>query len=364
MRYSAKRFAIVFLVLGFLGSTSAVIEADGRVHGLVADESGGVLPGVTVVATSADGRVLASVVTDDVGRYAFAGLPDGVRLTFQLEGFSPAVVDVAVKPDGDSPVATQRLLIAPRSETVIVQGKAPVEAPPAPPRAPLPASPPPPVLLPVPDHDRDSVCGPAKANAFAESFGTIRSRRYAGENALYAQGDELFIDGGTATGLEAGQNVVARRTYRVASASSGMTGEHTAGVLQIVTAGERASIAVVIYACDELMRGDRLEAFTPEPLRAPEPNGMPAYDNAARILFADAGQMVGAPRRLMVIDRGSHNGIRAGQPLTLFRRARHSGERAIVGDAVVVAVRSDSATIRIERASDAITLGDFAAPPR
>ena len=32
-------------------------ESTGRLHGVVADESGGVLPGVTVVATTGDGRV-------------------------------------------------------------------------------------------------------------------------------------------------------------------------------------------------------------------------------------------------------------------------------------------------------------------
>ena len=34
----------------------------------------------------------------------------------------------------------------------------------------------------------------------------------------------------------------------------------------------------------------------------------------------------------------------------------------VVGDAVVVAVRGDSATIRVERASDAIVFGDLVAP--
>jgi hypothetical protein len=197
-----------------------------------------------------------------------------------------------------------------------------------------------------------------------ESFGTIRSRRYVGDNALYATGDELFIDGGTANGLEVGQNVVARRSYRVSGDPHGATGEHTAGVLQIVAAGERAAIAVVVYACDELMRGDWLAAFMPEPLRAPETDGTPAFDNAARILFADAGQLIGAPRRLMVIDRGSDNDIRVGQRLTVFRRSRHGGGPSIIGDAVVVAARIDSATIRIERASDVIALGDFAARQR
>jgi hypothetical protein len=119
----------------------------------------------------------------------------------------------------------------------------------------------------------------------------------------------------------------------------------------------------VIYACDELMRGDLLAPFNPEPIRTPEPFGVPAYDNAARILFGDLGQTLGVPRRLMVIDRGRDNGLQAGQRLTLFRRQR-SGAPSIVGDAVVVAVRIDSATIRVERVVDAIRLGDWAAPQR
>jgi len=299
-----------------------------------------------------------------VGRYVFDGLPAvPISLTFQLEGFATAVVDLA--PGVDASVATQRLMLASRSETVVVHGKTPVDVPLPPLRPPLPRPAPPSVVIPVPDHDRDSICGPAKPGVTAEFFGTIRSRRYAAQNGLYAKGDELFIDGGTANGLEVGRNVVARRMYRVTGDPRGAKAEHTAGLLQIVAADERGSVAVVIYACDELMRGDRLAPFTPEQRRSPEPAGIPAYDDAARILFADAGHLMGAPRRLMVIDRGLDNSIRVGQRLTLFRRPlRGAGTPSVVGDAVVVAVRSDSATIRVERATDVISSGDWAAPQR
>jgi len=116
-----------------------------------------------------------------------------------------------------------------------------------------------------------------------------------------------------------------------------------------------------VYACDELRKGDYLASFNPEPARLPDPVGNPAYGDAARILFADAGQMLGAPRRLMVIDRGSEHGIYVGQRLTLFRR-RGDAKRSVVGDAVVVALRVDSATIRVESATDVISSGDWAAP--
>jgi hypothetical protein len=356
-------FACVVLAILAGGPGSAFLTAaEGRVHGTVVDESGGVLPGVTVVATSSDGRVVATV-SNEAGRYLFSALPPGTTtLTFQLEGFSDASLQVDVKGSADIALAPQRLTVAPRSETVLVEGKAPVAPPPVTARLP-PPPPPPPAVVPVPEHDRDSICGPAKAAANPESLGIIHSRRYGGgDNGLYAKDDQILIDGGTLSGLEVGRNVVARRTFVVSGDRRRETGEHTSGVVQIVAAGERASVAVVIYTCDEIMRGDRLAAFTPEPVHGAEPAGTPAYDRAARILFADSGQLVGAPRRFLVIDRGGDHGIHVGQRLTLFRRSRFDGNPSVVGDAVVVAVRGDSATIRVESAVDAIAFGDLAAP--
>src|SRR5450759_1942442 len=293
---SLRRFTTaLFVLLGLWSAASSTYGADRNVRGVVSDESNGVLPGVTIVATAADGRVLATAVTDGAGRYVIGPVAAGrVTLTFQLEEFSPVAVRVAIGADADA-VVSQRLVVAPRSETVVVYGKLPV--PPPPPR---PAPRPRPVTISVPEHDRDSICGPAKLSATPESLGTIRSRRYAA-NGLYAEGDELVIDGGMLSGLDVGRNFVVRRTYRVEWEPRSETGEHTAGLVQIVAADEHASVAVVIYACDEVMPGDRLASFNPEPRRAPAPVGTPDYRYAARILFPDIGQLLGAPRRLMAV---------------------------------------------------------------
>jgi hypothetical protein len=133
--------------------------------------------------------------------------------------------------------------------------------------------------------------------------------------------------------------------------------------VQIVSASEHTSVGVVVYACDELMQGDWLASFAPEPVRAAEPLGTPAFDDAAKILYGDAGQIVGAPGRLMVIDRGRNHGLQPGQRMTLFRRSAGS-RRSVVGDAVVVAARFESATIKIVHATDVIEFGDWAAPQR
>jgi hypothetical protein len=357
-------FTITLFALLGLWSAAASGSAAGRnVRGVVTDESNGVLPGVTVVATSADGGVLATAVTDGQGRYVLGPLAAGrVTLTFQLQGFSPAAVRVEIGAEADA-VVSPRLVVAPQSETVLVYGKVPVPPPPPPPSPPPPPPRPRPVTKAVPEHDRDSVCGPAKLGAMPESFGTVRSRRYAA-NGLYAAGDELVIDGGTLSGLDVGRNLVVRRTFTVQWDPRSAIGEHTAGLVQIVSADESSSVAVVIYACDEIMPGDRLASFNPEPLRAPAPAGTPDYRNAARILFPDIGQLLGAPRRMMVIDLPV-TGVRVGQRVTLFRRRLSGGGApSVVGDAVVVAVRIDSATIRVEHVTDAIFFGDWAAVQR
>lgn len=349
---------------GAAQTTQIARSATAVVHGTAIDSSGGVLPGVSVVASGTDRRVFATTITDEAGEYRFTAVPNGpLDLSFQIDGFATRVVRLTIRPNDDLEVV-ERLDLAPLTETVVVRGHAPV----APPR---PSPPPPSVLVPVPEHDQESVCGPAKADAAPESFGTIRSRSREAEPGLYGKGDELIVDGGTVNGLEVGRNVVVRRHYRVsgpgdrrATLAGGtlLTGEHTSGLLQIVAAGERVSTAVVVYACDEIMKGDFLASFLPEPTRIPDLAGTPDYEGAARILFADAGQMLGVPRRLMVVDQGSDQSIRTGQRLTIFRR-RKRGDRmpTTVGEAIVVAVRADSATIRVERVTDAIRFGDWAA---
>ena len=361
MRISATTLAFVVLLCS---TVAAGQPAPGAAVGRITDSSGGVLPGTTIVATAtADGRVLQTTVSDGSGSFALRGLPSGsVTITFQLEGFSSFVAEITIEPGVDARIAP-RLELAPVAETVVVKGRVAavpriVAAPPPPP-----PPPPPPVLQPVPAHDRDSICGPAKASAPPESLGTIQVSRDMTHGDLFTTGAQIVVSGGVRDGLEAGRNLVVRRAYVMREwGSLPMTAEHSAGLLQIVTPGDRTSLAVVVYACDEFRAGDFLAPFAPEPVRDPEPPGRPSYGDAARILFADEGQTLGAPRRLMVIDRGTDHGIHAGQRLTLFRPRRGTTKPDILGDAIVVAVRADSATIRVVRVTDIVSSGDLAAP--
>jgi hypothetical protein len=360
------RALLLGAIVGSLGvafaSPAAAQASTGRIRVDVTDISGGKLPGVLVIATTADGHLPVKAVTDKTGTYIFRAVPVGpVILRFQLEGFTGTTVGVTVEAGAESHVA-QQLEVAPLQETVVVRAPLPVEPPKPAPPPPIVAAPRGPLLKPVPPHDRDSVCGPAKPSPATQALGTIRSTRDVAEGGLYTIGGQLTIEGGTLNGLEVGQNLVVRHYFRVRPlAGSDTTGEHSAGLVQVVSVTERSSVAAVIYACDAFRNGDFLVSYRPESVRPPEPRGTPDYDAAARILYADDAQTLGAPQRLMVIDRGTVHGVRVGQRCTIFRRHR-SGGPEVTGEAIVVAVRLDSATIRIERVSDAITAGDLAAP--
>jgi len=345
------RTAVLLVTLAGIPAVT-VAQTSGAVRGEVIDESGAVLPGTTVVATVGQ-KTVASTVTDDAGRFAFDRLPSGpVALLFQLDGFDASRVDVVVKAATESHVV-ERLQLAQVTEQVVVYAPAPLPYV-------APRRPPPPAVIPLPKEELETVCQPAKAGLLPKAIATIASHRYDDQRALYTKGDELNIDGGTAQGLDVGRNLVVRRYFK--SDARGGTVEHTAGLIQIVSATDHRAIGVVVKACNEVAKGDFLAAFEPERVRVPEPPGTTRFDAAIRILFADDGQMMGSAGRFVVVGSGREQNIQLGQRLTLFRRAKQTGIPLVLGQAVVVGLRADSATLRVERANDAIMFGDWAAP--
>jgi Carboxypeptidase regulatory-like domain len=359
-----NRFGRSVLLLAVACLFTARISAqvpDGVVRGEVIDGSDGVLPGVTVIAATLDGQVVGNTVTDHVGRYVLHALPPGpLKLRFELDGFETGSVSIIVQRGVESRLVA-RMKLAHMKEEVIVVGKAP-----APPLPRVPEPPPLPPVVPVDPRELETVCRPARPGNTLGPFGTIQSHRYAEGRMLYSKGDALVVNGGTDNGLLVGQNLIVTRYFRANSRGAQWPemGEHTSGLVQIVAADEHSATAIVVHACNELMQGDLLMSFRPEYVVTADPGGTPVYEEAAKILFADDGQLLGAPRRLLVIDRGHDQGVQAGQRMTLFRRKNAEARPSVIGEAVVMSVRTYSSTIRVLAASDAIEFGDFAAPQR
>ena len=86
--FPVASIALVLLILVPIGAV-AQTSLSGSIAGVVRDQSGGVLPGVTVEASS---QALIErtrvVITDDQGVYRIVGLVPGVyTVTFSLTGF-------------------------------------------------------------------------------------------------------------------------------------------------------------------------------------------------------------------------------------------------------------------------------------
>lgn len=120
---------LTFIVLGIAALVPAAASAqDASIAGAVTDSTGGVLPGVTVVASSPaliEGS--RTVVTDGAGAYRVVSLRPGTySVTFTLPGFS-TVVREGVELEGSFAAAVDvQLSVGSVEETVTVTGAAPI----------------------------------------------------------------------------------------------------------------------------------------------------------------------------------------------------------------------------------------------
>jgi hypothetical protein len=357
---------LVALVLALAPFVAAAQDGASRLTGRVTDSSGAALPGVTVTLSSPRLMGTFTAVTDGAGQYTFPALPpDTYAVGFELAGFeSRTDPSVELKP-ADIVVLDRQMDVASLAETVEVVGQAPPPPPPPPP-APLAPLRERPDIQPVPPEALASVCGPGQPGDGSATLGHIAAHRDDPNRQLYGTGDVLVIDVGAEQGVSIGQNYVVRRWFRVGDKSLPLKqasfGELTAGIVQVVEAGPAMSTAVVVYACGEFLAGDAIERFDAMPMWTALSPGTPHFEEPARIILGDEGQIMAGPRQLMVIDYGAMQGAQRGQRLTIFRRTLgEHGPVSTIGDAIIVAVRADSATIRIERANDAVTVGDMVA---
>lgn len=122
---------IGLLLAAILASTltgSAQTVGNANIHGKVADDTGGALPGVSVTVASPAlivGQINA--VTEGDGSYRFAELPIGVyRVTYELSGFQRHVREGVQLTAGFSAELNVPLKIGAVAETITVSGQSPV----------------------------------------------------------------------------------------------------------------------------------------------------------------------------------------------------------------------------------------------
>ena len=127
MRWTGVAKPALVVVVGFaLAPTTALGQS--VVSGQVTDNTGGVLPGVTVEAASPaliGGSRLA--VSDGQGRYAIIDLEPGLyAVTFRLPGFSTVVREGIDLPSNFTATVDVELEVGALEETITVSGESPI----------------------------------------------------------------------------------------------------------------------------------------------------------------------------------------------------------------------------------------------
>jgi hypothetical protein len=214
----------------------------------------------------------------------------------------------------------------------------------------------------VRDLARELACGPqAVVVAPAPTMRVVGSEEPG--RTLFGPRDAVIINAGLAHGVRVGQEYFVRRVVKdqFAMSLSGYTpvSVRTAGWLRIVDVDQEAAIATISEVCDGVLEGDYLEPFVRPVVPMTEPAGEPDYAAPGVIVLGDERRQIGSAGSLMVLDRGTNHGVRAGQRSTIFRMTFDGAGPVIrIGEATAVIVRPDTAVLRIERSRDAVYVGD------
>lgn len=83
-----RRLMLTMLLVAALGAAAAAQETTGTITGVTSDQTGAVLPGVTVTLKNTGTGLARTVVTNQSGAYTAGALPIGqYEVTFELSGF-------------------------------------------------------------------------------------------------------------------------------------------------------------------------------------------------------------------------------------------------------------------------------------
>ena len=119
-----SRVSVGFLVL-MLAASHGWAQNTAQINGTVADSSGAILPGVTVIAIQTETGFRREAVTDGTGSYSLTNLPIGpYRLEASLSGFKAYAQTGIVLQVGSNPVVAVTMQLGSLEETVSVEAAA------------------------------------------------------------------------------------------------------------------------------------------------------------------------------------------------------------------------------------------------
>lgn len=184
----------------------------------------------------------------------------------------------------------------------------------------------------------------------------------------YGSRDLLVVNGGTAAGVQLGQQFYVRRANRFGlDQATHRRGSKTGGWIRIVAVNESTAIATFEHICNLVGQGDYLEPFV-RPVIPPgadrdEAPGEPDFTSMGQIVAGNENRSEMGAGDFALIDRGSEQGLTPGARLAVYRDVGVAGmPLASLGEAIVISTSATMSLLRITRARDAVYTGDFIAP--
>src|SRR5436190_2639443 len=85
-----RRLMLMMLLVGTIAAAAAAQETTATITGVVTDQTGAVVPGVTVTLKNTNTDLARSTVTNGAGLYTATQLPIGTyEVSFDVSGFQP-----------------------------------------------------------------------------------------------------------------------------------------------------------------------------------------------------------------------------------------------------------------------------------
>lgn len=180
----------------------------------------------------------------------------------------------------------------------------------------------------------------------------------------HAPGDLVTINAGTRGGITVGQEFYTRRLLASGEARVGRTNPatiRTTGWIRVWAVDEDMSLATITHACETVDVGDYLEPFAVPTVPALSGlTGPPERGNYGLVLSGQDRRTQFGRGDYLLINRGSTQGVTAGARFVVYHDKKTPGNFLFqIGEAVAVDVRTDTATLHVLSAIDAISAGDY-----
>ena len=218
----------------------------------------------------------------------------------------------------------------------------------------------------LPSDVLSQACAPALAFEVPPAPLRVTGSQEAIVRLTMAPGDLITINAGSDNGIEVGQRYFARRPIPLARGEAGRDNPlilHTAGWIRIYAVDDRMSLATIEHACDAVQLDDYLEPFTLPTVPSALPGRPPAQrSNYGRVLSGTDNRATFGKGEYVMVDRGSDHGVALGAQFVVYRDKLEADNFLFeLADAVAVDVRPETATLRVTRAIDGVTVGDYVA---